>query len=223
MKRIACLLTALILLGMITENQAQSTKLKMKTSFGDITIMLYDDTPSHRDSIIKLVNQKFYDGQLFHRVIPKFMIQTGDPFSKNAQPGQMLGGDVPGYALPKIPAEIKPNHYHKYGALAAARQGDDFNPKFKSSGSQFYIVVGEVLTAKDLETMEITGRHPKFTAEQKKIYTTIGGFPDLDMKYTVYGEVTSGMDVVEKISKVPCGRANRPTQDVKIISIEVQK
>ena len=217
MKRIAFLLTAFITIGMLTENQAQTTKVLMKTSMGDITLMLYDDTPGHRDNFIKLVKSKFYDGLLFHRVIPGFMVQGGDPGSKNAKPGVQLGSGNPGYT---IPAEIKANRYHKKGALCAARTD---NPQKASSGSQFYIVTGKIWTAQDLETMEVQGRHPKFTDEQKKVYTTVGGFPGLDTQYTVYGEVTKGLDIVEKIGKVERNPSDRPKVDVKIISVTVVK
>jgi len=217
MKRIAFLLTAFITIGMITDIQAQTTKVLMKTSLGDISMVLYDDTPLHRDNFISLVKKNFYDGLLFHRIIPGFMIQGGDPGSKNAKPGVQLGSGNPGYT---IPAEFKANRYHKKGALAAARTD---NPQKASSGSQFYIVVGKVWTTSELETMEVTGRHPKFTDEQKKVLTTIGGFPGLDTQYTVYGEVTKGLDIMEKISKVERDQSDRPKVDVKIISVTVVK
>jgi len=217
MKRIAFLLTVFITIGMLTENQAQSTKVLMKTSMGDITLMLYDDTPGHRDNFIKLVKSKFYDGLLFHRVIPGFMVQGGDPATRASNPGQQL---------PTFPAEIKANHYHKKGALAAARMKDEVNPSKASSGSQFYIVTGRVWTTTDLENLEIQGKPPKFTDEQKKVYTTVGGAASLDMNYTVFGEVTKGMDVAVKIGMVPRKTndgSDRPLTDVKIISITVVK
>jgi len=220
MKRMTVLFTALLTLGMLTNSQAQSTKVQMKTSLGDITMVLYDDTPLHRDNFIKLIGKNYYDGVLFHRVIPGFMVQAGDPNSKNAKPGVQLGSGNPGYT---VPAEFKSNHYHKKGALCAARIGDDYNPKKESSGSQFYIVTGRVLSAASLENLEIQGRHPKFSAQEKKDYTTIGGTPQLDTQYTVFGEVTSGMDVVEKIAKAERDGADRPKTDVKILSCKVIK
>jgi cyclophilin family peptidyl-prolyl cis-trans isomerase len=219
MKRFTILLTALITLGMINETQAQSTKVLIKTSMGNITVMLYDDTPIHKDNMLELIKKDVYSGTLFHRVIPAFMIQGGDPTSKDAKPGQQLGAGGPGYT---IPAEIKPNHFHKKGALAAARQGDQVNPAKASSGSQFYIVQGNVYSVAQLTQMETTGQHPKFTEEQKKAYTTLGGTPHLDYNYTVYGEVTEGLDVLDKIAAVPC-TATRPITDVKIISVSVVK
>ena len=197
---------------MLSETQAQSTKVLMKTSMGDITLVLYDDTPIHRDNFIELVNKKFYDELLFHRVIPAFMIQGGDPATRPGTPGQQLA---------TIPAEFKPNHYHKKGALAAARTN---NPQKASSGSQFYIVVGQVWPDAELNKFEQTGQHPKFTEEQRKVYTTIGGTPHLDYAYTVYGEVIKGLDVVEKIALVECNQANnKPLADVKILSVSLIK
>jgi cyclophilin family peptidyl-prolyl cis-trans isomerase len=220
MKRIALVITAFITLAMLNESQAQSTKVLMKTTMGDITLMLYDDTPIHKDNFIKLVKEHFYDGLLFHRVIPQFMIQAGDPTSKDAKPGQQLGSGNPGYTLP---AEFRPGHWHMKGALAAARLNDQANPTKASSGSQFYIVVGKPWSLNDLSAMERQGMHPKFTEEQKKVYTSEGGYPPLDYQYTVFGEVVKGMDVVEKISKVPRNSANRPNEDVKILSVSVIK
>jgi peptidyl-prolyl cis-trans isomerase B (cyclophilin B) len=170
--------------------------------------------------MIALLKKNFYDGTLFHRVIPSFMIQGGDPGSKDAKPGTQLGTGGPGYT---VPAEFKPNHFHKKGALAAARQGDQVNPKKASSGSQFYIVVGQVTPENSLNQMEQSGQHAKFTEQERKAYTSIGGTPHLDAQYTVFGEVTEGLAVVDKIAAVPCGPGNRPTADVKILSFTVVK
>lgn len=220
MKRIAFLLTAFITIAMLNENQAQSTKVLVKTSLGNITMVLYDDTPIHKDNLLELIKKNFYDGVLFHRVIPGFMVQAGDPTSKTAKPGDRLGSNGPGYT---IPAEFRPNRYHKKGALAAARLGDAANPKKESSGSQFYIVTGKVWSVNELDQMEKGNQHPKFTEEQRKVYTTTGGYPPLDYQYSVFGEVTDGMDVVEKISKVDREPSDRPKVDVKIISFTVIK
>jgi peptidyl-prolyl cis-trans isomerase B (cyclophilin B) len=205
---------------MMSENQAQQTQVRMKTSLGEITLLLYDDTPMHRDNFIELINKKFYDGILFHRVIPGFMIQAGDPNSKNAKTGDRLGSGNPGYT---VPAEFRPQLYHKKGALAAARLGDQANPKKESSGSQFYIVTGKVWTNNELNQMESTNTHPKFTDEQRQIYTTIGGYPPLDYNYTVFGEVTEGVEIAEKIGLVKRDRSDRPLDDVKILSITILK
>ncbi len=220
MNRIVLAVMMLLTISMMNENQAQTTKVKLKTTLGDVTLVLYDDTPKHRDNFVKLVNQKYYDGLLFHRVMLNFMIQAGDPNSKDAKPGVQLGSGNPGYT---VPAEFKANRYHKKGALAAARTPDEVNPLKESSGSQFYIVTGRVWPATSLESMVTSGKHAKFTEEQKKVYSTVGGYPPLDQEYTVFGEVTNGMDIVEKISKVEVDAPKRPKTDVKIISATIVK
>lgn len=201
------------------ENSNMSTFVELQTSYGKIVLLLYDDTPLHRDNFIKLVNDKVYDGLLFHRVIEGFMIQGGDPDSKKAKPGQMLGEGDLGYT---IPAEFRVNHINKRGALCAARQGDDVNPKKESSASQFYIVQGRTWNDDDMNMMERRfGKH--YTAEQRKIYAEEGGAPHLDGDYTVYGEVVEGMDVVDRIAAAKRDRFDRPLEDIKIISAKVIK
>jgi len=165
------------------------------------------------------VKDGYYNGILFHRIIQGFMIQTGDPESKGAPAGKMLGNGGPGYT---IPAEFKPENYHKRGAVAAARQGDQVNPTKASSGSQFYIVDGKPFNASMMA--QISYQYGKaFTDEQRKVYETIGGAPFLDGDYTVFGEVVEGMDVVDKIAAKPKDRYDRPTADIKIISTEIIK
>lgn len=195
------------------------TKVLLKTSMGDITIALYDETPLHKENFIKLVNDKYYDGVLFHRIIQNFMIQTGDPESKNAKACQMLGNGGPGYT---IPAEFVPECYHKRGAVAAARMGDNVNPKKESSGSQFYIVDGQIFNTSMLNRV-IQMTNKTFSQEQINAYTSIGGAPHLDGDYTVFGEVISGMEVVDKIAAQAKDGRDRPVQDIKIISAEVLK
>ena len=200
-----------------TRNMENLTKVLFKTSEGDITIALYDNTPKHKENFLKLVKDGYYNGILFHRIIQGFMIQTGDPESKGAPAGKMLGNGGPGYT---IPAEFKPENYHKRGAVAAARQGDQVNPTKASSGSQFYIVDGKPFNASMMA--QISYQYGKaFTDEQRKVYETIGGAPFLDGDYTVFGEVVEGMDVVDKIAAKPKDRYDRPTADVKIISTEI--
>ena len=198
-------------------NTQKMTKVLLKTTFGDITIALYDDTPQHKENFIKLVNDKFYDGLLFHRIIKGFMIQGGDPNSKTAKAGQHLGdGDV-GY---KIPAEFVPAHYHKRGALAAAREPDQVNPQKASSGCQFYIVDGTVYDNEKMNMIsQRTGK--TFSPEQVQAYTTVGGAPWLDGDYTVFGEVIKGMEVVDKIADQQKDRNDRPLEDIKIISATI--
>lgn len=257
----------------ITQNdndmkEIEGPEVEIKTTMGDIVVKLYNDTPLHRDNFLKLVKEGFYEGVLFHRVINDFMVQTGDPTSKNAAPGQMLGAGDPSYT---IEAEIDyPKHYHKYGALAAARTGDQINPERRSSGSQFYIVTGQKYSEAQMKgfaqrqtmsqrqdlfnqlsreyTDSIRSMQEKGDSEGlenlrqeliRKVeseigetpmdqaimsdYTTIGGTPHLDGQYTVFGEVLKGMDVVEKIQKVETDRADRPIEDIKILSVKILK
>lgn len=248
--------------------QGKETIVDLETTMGPIKIKLYDDTPQHRDNFVKLVKEGFYDGVLFHRVINDFMVQTGDPDSKEAQPGQMLGGGDPGYTLP---AEIiYPKHYHKYGALAAARTGDNVNPERRSSSSQFYIVTGRKASQMELDRMAeraVVGerqelfrklfeqnkdsikamgdrgdreammelRQQMIDSVEKSVparplpqemaqdYLTLGGTPHLDNQYTVFGEVVSGMETVEKIQKVETDGNDRPKEDVRIIKATIEK
>ena len=256
----------------MTNNQAAVSGsdiiVDIKTTLGDIQVRLFGDTPGHRDNFVKLAEEGFYDGTLFHRVINDFMVQAGDPDSRTAPRGKMLGEGDPGYTLP---AEIDyPKHYHKRGALAAARTGDNVNPERRSSGSQFYIVTGKVFNDSTLNQME-RNMHmqqvnaifqelamqqsekvkelrknrdqaglqtlqetliaeaekrasEKQTAILEKIrndYSTIGGTPHLDGAYTVFGEVTKGMEVVDKIQQVETDAHDRPVEDVRIISMSV--
>lgn len=236
-------------------------KIKISTPKGDIVVRLYDETPQHRDNILKLAGEGFYNGTLFHRVIKDFMIQGGDPESKGAAKGARLGSGGPGY---NVPAEIVPGLFHKRGALAAARLGDEANPERKSSGSQFYICWGQVYNQgqigqlekqmvmqaqqsvfnalaaerrdkimdlrrnrdraglqalqEELEAITVATVKDKglgkMTPEQKEAYTTVGGVPFLDGQYTVFGEVESGLEVVEAIQSVATDPADRPLEDM---------
>ncbi|HEY3386513.1 MAG TPA: peptidylprolyl isomerase [Saprospiraceae bacterium] len=179
----------------------------ISTEFGDITILLYNSTPKHRDNFIKLVNEGYYTDLLFHRIIRNFMIQGGDPQSKGAEPGRVLGGGGPGYT---IDAEIGAPHIR--GAVAAARTP---NAAKASSGSQFYIVTGKEISPQELLQTELS-KKIKYNDTQKKLYLEQGGYPSLDMEYTVFGEVVSGMDVVDKISMSEANERDRPLKDVKM-------
>ena len=250
------------------ENEKR-TLVKLETTMGNITVALYNETPKHRDNFIKLVKEGVYDSTLFHRVIKQFMIQAGDPDSKNASDTAMLGSGDVGYT---IPAEFNPKFFHKKGVLAAARQGDDVNPEKASSGCQFYIVTGRKFTEPQLLGMEnkINDQHEealfdslarqhmkeiykmrkagdnagllelqdtleaqareladkeekfRFTPEQIKAYSTIGGAPHLDGSYTVFGEVTEGMEVVENIEIAKTNRADRPVENIRILKASIQ-
>lgn len=194
----------------------------LQTSMGDIRIRLSDSTPLHRDNFLKLVKMHYYDGLLFHRVIKDFMVQGGDPESRTAQPGQQLGNGGPAYT---IPAEFRPTLFHKKGVIAAARMGDQVNPLKASSGSQFYLAQGKKFTDEELDMMEknrLGGR--KIPENQREVYKTLGGIPHLDQGYTVFGEIVSGLEVVDKIAAVSTNRnTNRPTEDVKIITAKLIK
>lgn len=203
---------------MTEEIDMNRVKVLIKTTYGDITIALYNETPKHRDNFLKLVETHYYDGVLFHRVIQNFMIQTGDPNSKNASQNTRLGGGDPTYT---VPAEFNQHLIHKRGAIAAARLGDNVNPAKESSGSQFYIVDGRVFSNEELAMFE--QRHIYLSRSQKEVYTTIGGSPHLDGNYTVFGEVLEGMDVVDKIAAVQKDRYDRPLTDIKIISMTIIK
>ena len=196
-------------------NSNMNTRVKITTSQGVMVVELYDETPLHRDNFIKLVEEGFYNDLLFHRCIKNFMAQGGDPESRGASPSKMLGVGGPGYT---IPAELNANLIHKKGALAAARQGDQVNPKKASSGSQFYIVQGQQLNDNQLTqfesraAMKIPGF--KYTEEQRKLYKTIGGTAMLDMDYTVFGEIVEGLDVLDKILAQPTKQGDRPLEDI---------
>lgn len=250
------------------ENEKR-TLVKLETTMGNITVALYNETPKHRDNFIKLVKEGVYDSTLFHRVIKQFMIQAGDPDSKNASDTAMLGSGDVGYT---IPAEFNPKFFHKKGVLAAARQGDDVNPEKASSGCQFYIVTGRKFTEPQLLGMEnkineqreealfdsLARQHMKeiykmrkagdnagllelqdtleaqareladkeekfrFTPEQIKAYSTIGGAPHLDGSYSVFGEVTEGMEVVDNIEIAKTNRADRPIENIRILKASIQ-
>lgn len=202
-----------------TTTEIQGQKVLISTDYGNMTVLLYDGTPKHRDNFIKLIKEGFYNGTLFHRVIKDFMIQGGDPDSKNAKAGQQLGVGGPGYT---VEAEFRPEYYHKKGALAAARQGDQMNPERRSSGSQFYIVQGKKITAPELNSM-VQSTGATYTSDQISAYQTIGGTPFLDNQYTVFGEVISGLDVIDKIAAIKTGAANRPEKDIKMTITLIEK
>ncbi|MDY3062472.1 MAG: peptidylprolyl isomerase [Bacteroidaceae bacterium] len=224
MKKILFFL-ALTIVVSASAKKEKRTKVEMLTSMGCITIELYNETPLHRDNFIKLVKEGYYNDLLFHRVIADFMIQGGDPDSKNAPEGKMLGEGGPGYT---IEAEFRfPQLFHKRGVLAAVREGDDTNPEKRSSGSQFYIVWGQTFSRSDLE--KITQRVEQHSAgaivfpdEVKKYYMKYGGTPHLDGSYTVFGEVTKGIEVVNAIQQVDTDNNDRPIEDVRILNVVIK-
>jgi cyclophilin family peptidyl-prolyl cis-trans isomerase len=265
MKKFALFFTVFSIIAFISPGMPQekeTAKIRIETEFGLIKLKLYDETPLHRDNFIKLIRDSFYRDLLFHRVIQGFMIQGGDPDSKNAEPGKQLGSGDLGYT---IPAEINPKFFHRKGVLAAARTGDQVNPEKRSSASQFYIMQGRIFRPGELDSLELkmnetrkvnllqtrlkeietelnklgsegkqtemmarfnalkeevtaeSAKLPplKFTDEQRKTYTTIGGYPSLDNNYTIFGEVIEGLDVVDSIARQPVDQNNRPLKDIK--------
>jgi cyclophilin family peptidyl-prolyl cis-trans isomerase len=248
----------------------REAKFQIVTELGVIKIKLYNETPLHRDNFIKLTKEGFYTALLFHRVIKRFMIQGGDPESKNAEPGKLLGNGDLGYT---IPAEFNPKFFHHRGVLAAAREGDQVNPEKRSSACQFYLMQGRVFRSGELDSLqtklensrkinlmqakmkaietelnqlaaegkqnEINAKinelrevveneskklpQVKFTDEQRKAYTTIGGYPSLDNNYTIFGEVIEGMEVVDQIASQPTDQNNRPLKDIKFTISKIKK
>ena len=207
------ILPLILLLGSAATTQAQSVKVLVETNKGKFTLMLYDDTPLHKEQFLDNVRHKRYNGTLFHRVIDLFMVQGGNLMSRNAPPGADLSQDT---LTVSIPAEIIPQqHIHKKGALAAAREGDETNPQRNSSGSQFYIVTGTYQTDLDLSQYEAKTGYT-YTPAQREVYKTQGGTPWLDGSYTVFGEVTDGIKVIDKIQRLSTDDHNRPKRDVII-------
>jgi cyclophilin family peptidyl-prolyl cis-trans isomerase len=260
------IVTVLALLIFACTSKPKETLVSITTPYGDIIVKLYDSTTKHKENFIKLADAGYFNGTLFHRVIKQFMIQGGDPTSKNAKPGALLGDGDTNYT---IPFEYVPSYLHKRGAFAAAREGDDVNPLKASSASQFYIVQGKVFTSDELDAVEmkverrtkqyilmdllkregkedelkafhqmvdkrdtasmrlvINKYHDaveaaymrttpfRLTDEQRRVYTTIGGTPHLDGAYTVFGEVVSGMEIVDKIAAVQTDTNDRPLKDI---------
>ncbi len=185
----------------MAQTNKSETVIVIHTKFGDMMAVLYNDTPKYRDNFIKLIKEGWFNGSPFHRVIKGFMIQGG---------GNKDGRTDPGYTLP---AEIRPNHFHKKGALAAARMGDNVNPEKRSSGSQFYIVQGQVVDDQYLDAVTASTGHV-FTKEERETYKTIGGTPHLDGGYTVFGELLSGFDVLDKIASVKTDARDKPLEPI---------
>ena len=210
----------------LTSNKKKGVRVMLETTKGNIELKLYNETPLHRDNFKKLVKEGAYDSLLFHRVIRDFMIQGGDPGSKRAQSGAELGeGDKP-YTLP-AEFRLEEGIYHRRGVLAAAREGDDVNPEQRSSAMQFYIVWGKIYDDEGLDKIQErldarTGGRVKMTPEMRETYKTVGGTPHLDGQYTVFGEVVSGLDVVDAIQQVPTDENDRPLEDVRILKARIK-
>ena len=227
MRKILTVIGLMMCVTLSAQDLSSCAEVLLETDSGKIRIALYNETPKHRDNFLKLVKEGFYDGVLFHRVIENFMIQTGDSTTRHAQPGELLG-EAP-YENYTIPAEIRfPQIFHKRGSVAAAREGDDVNPERASSMGQFYIVWGRRFNSNGLDDMEervyrATKTLFSFPQEIREAYYKIGGTPHLDTQYTVFGEVLEGLDVVDKIQRMPGDENNRPLTDIKIIKATVIK
>ncbi len=259
------LIVGLLLIHSLTAcTQKKDYVVTIKTKYGDMVAILYDETPKHKANFIKLAQEHFYDSLIFHRIIEGFMIQGGDPESKKAQPGQRLGNGGPGY---NVDAEINPKFFHEKGALSAARLSDQVNPTKQSSGSQFYIVQGKKFTANEIKidpqkfnmalqqffqkpdnkayydtiAQIYQARDAKayeaylgrlkpvvenqlgikvekdLSPEMLQAYTTVGGTPNLDGQYTVFGKVIKGLEVIDKIAAQPKDPADRPTEDIRMV------
>lgn len=212
------LLTFFLVLGVSAFSQKKDYLYTLETDKGKLCFVLYDETPLHKANFEKLVKSKFYDGLLFHRVIQNFMIQGGDPNSKNAEQGARLGSG--GDQLERVPFEYHPARFHKKGVIAAAR---DNNPEKKSSACQFYIVQGKKFTDTELDAFE-NRNSLKYTDAQRTMYKTLGGTPHLDKNYTVFGEVVGSTVLVDEIAGVKTDSFNRPEEDQKMkISMKKMK
>ena len=215
-----CLSFLLVFILLLPCSAQERAEVLLETTEGNIRIELYNETPQHRDNFMKLVKMQVFDSLLFHRVIKDFMIQGGDLNSKHAQPGQRLGSGELDYTIE--PEFRLPQIFHRRGVVAMAREGDARNPERRSSACQFYIVWGKTYSTKELEAiqekvLENTKGQTRFSSEMYWTYKKRGGSPHLDGQYTVFGEVTEGLDVVEKIQKVFTDDYNRPVDDVRII------
>ena len=216
--------------GMVAVAQTPTDTVRhqvlFETNMGNIRVVLYNETPKHRDNFLRLVKSGYYNGTIFHRVIENFMIQGGDSTSRHAAFGEPAGGYSPDYT---VPAEIVfPTYYHKRGALAAAREGDDVNPKWESSSAQFYIVYGKRMTDYQLDAVQAkldlkTNNSVKLTPEQREMYYKKGGTPHLDGTYTVFGEVTAGLSVIDRMQQVATDSNDRPIEDVRILTARVKE
>lgn len=225
------LLFLLLLLTTPTLAQSSSTaslnqdiEIEFKTTMGDFRVRLFSDTPIHSQHFAQLVREGYYDGLLFHRVIRNFMIQAGDSTSRTAKPNQPLGEADRNYTL--APEFRTPLHYHHRGALAAARESDDVNPERRSSATQFYVVWGKRWTPNELANVREhvdaeTGANGLITDNMALDYYTRGGSPHLDGQYTVFGEVSTGLEIIDKIQKVNTDRNDRPRVDVRILSARI--
>lgn len=224
MRKLMAGLAALVLLAASCGQKTdKETVMVVETTMGTVEFKLYNETPIHRDNFIRLAEEHYFDSLLFHRVIDNFVIQGGDPTSKYAQPGAMLGDGEPDYRLPPE-FRLDKGIFHHRGTVNAAREGDDTNPDRESCASQFCFMMGSPMTDEQLDRAQArldrqTGGTVKLTPEMREVYKQMGGSPHLDGQYTVFGEVISGMDVLEAIQKVATDENDRPLEDVRMLRV----
>ena len=222
-KLLLCLCAAVLAAIGCAPKPEKEVVMVVETTMGTVEFKLYNETPLHRDNFIKLAEQHYFDSLLFHRVIDNFVIQGGDPNSKYAQPGELLGDGEPDW---RVPAEFRLDKgiFHRKGTVNAAREGDDTNPDRESCASQFCFMMGSPMTDEQLDRAQArldanTGGQVKLTPEMRQVYKEVGGSPHLDGQYTVFGEVVSGMEVLEAIQKVATDDYDRPLEDVRMLRV----
>lgn len=218
------MITCLLLLFCANISAQERAEVELETTEGNIRIALFNETPQHRDNFMKLVRMEFYDSLLFHRVIKDFMIQGGDLNSRHAKPGQLLGEGELDYTIE--PEFRLPQIYHRRGVIASARESDKVNPERRSGAAQFYIVWGKVYDDRRLASVQerldsATNGQVKLTPEMIETYKTVGGTPHLDGQYTVFGEITEGLDVVDRIQQMETDKNDRPLKDVRILRVKI--
>ena len=218
------MITSLLLLFCANISAQERAEVELETTEGNIRIALFNETPQHRDNFMKLVRMEFYDSLLFHRVIKDFMIQGGDLNSRHAKPGQLLGEGELDYTIE--PEFRLPQIYHRRGVIASARESDKVNPERRSGAAQFYIVWGKVYDDRRLASVQerldsVTNGQVKLTPEMIETYKTVGGTPHLDGQYTVFGEITEGLDVVDRIQQMETDKNDRPLKDVRILRVKI--
>ena len=218
------MITCLLLLFCANISAQERAEVELETTEGNIRIALFNETPQHRDNFMKLVRMEFYDSLLFHRVIKDFMIQGGDLNSRHAKPGQLLGEGELDYTIE--PEFRLPQIYHRRGVIASARESDKVNPERRSGAAQFYIVWGKVYDDRRLASVQerldsATNGQVKLTPEMIETYKTVGGTPHLDGQYTVFGEITEGLDVVDRIQQMETDKNDRPIKDVRILHVKI--
>ena len=224
MMNIRNMITCLLLLFCANISAQERAEVELETTEGNIRIALFNETPQHRDNFMKLVRMEFYDSLLFHRVIKDFMIQGGDLNSRHAKPGQLLGEGELDYTIE--PEFRLPQIYHRRGVIASARESDKVNPERRSGAAQFYIVWGKVYDDRRLASVQerldsATNGQVKLTPEMIETYKTVGGTPHLDGQYTVFGEITEGLDVVDRIQQMETDKNDRPIKDVRILRVKI--